>query len=167
MGNLGFHVLAVAIVFQAVAANEPGMPPDVREVRSVLDRYTRACNAKDFATISRIFAHGTDVSIIGTYVPQRCVGWKNVAAWYRGLFSTDDTFTVRHRNVEVKLLASGQSACLVCEQDGSGTYQGKPFRFEGVRTTWVLEKQEGQWRVIHAHWSLPAAADQRAGDSAP
>jgi uncharacterized protein (TIGR02246 family) len=155
MASLGFHVLAVAVMFQLSPADESGMGPDTRDVRSVLDKYTKACNSKDFGSISQVFAHDPDIVLIPTYIPQRCVGWKNVAAWYKALFSSEDKFRMQHSNIAIRIFGSGQSACLVCDQDGSGTYQGEAFIFEGVRTTWVLEKQEGQWRVIHAHWSLP------------
>lgn len=152
----GFEVLAVAAMLQLTPAAESGMGPDARDVRSVLDRYTKACNNKDLGSVSEVFAHDPDIVLIPTYIGQRCVGWKNVAAWYKALFSSDDKFRMRHSDIKIRIFGSGQSACLVCDQDGSGTYQGEAFTFEGVRTTWVLEKQEGQWRVIHAHWSLPA-----------
>lgn len=160
--TLGFHVLAVVALLQASPTTEPANGQDARAVRIVLDRYTSACNSKDFDSISQIFSHDPDMVLIATYVPQRCVGWDNVATWYKALFSSRDKFTVRHRNIEIKVLPSGNSAVLICDQDGNGTYQGKAYSFEGVRTTWVLVKQDGQWRVVHAHWSLPANPDQKA-----
>lgn len=156
MGGLGLQLLAVAVMLQAAPSGEAVMGPEAREVKAVLDNYTTACNRKDFDAISQIFAHDPDIVMVPTFIPQRCVGWQNVAEWFKVLFSSDDPFTMRHRNIQIKMFASGKAACLVCEQDGHGAYQGQPYAFEGVRTTWVFEKREGQWRVIHAHWSLPA-----------
>ena len=166
MGVLGFHVLAVVVLIQASPISEPEDGPQARAVKVVLEKYTRACNSKDLDSISQVFSHDPDIVLMGTYLPTRCVGWNNVAAWYKELFSSSGKFTIQHRNIEIKVLPSGSSAFLLCDQDGNGNYKGKEYSFEGVRTTWVLVKQKGQWRVVHAHWSLPADPNQTA-NSAP
>ena len=156
MGSLGISVLAAALICQTGAVVDSEEGPDTQGVRAVLDKYATACERKDFASLSAVFSRDADITMISTYIPQRYVGFKSVTAQYKALCSSTDTLKVRHDNVAIKLLAAGNAACLACDQDAIGTISGEPFRLQGVRMTWVLEKQEGQWRVVHAHWSLPA-----------
>jgi uncharacterized protein (TIGR02246 family) len=128
-------------------------------VRSVLDKYTTACESRDFDAVSSVFSHDSDIVVINVADPNRIVGWKSVAEVYKGLFSMSGDVEIRHTNIAVKILASGTAACLTCDQNISGTIQGRAFAIEGVRVTWVLEKEEGQWRIVHAHWSVPSMPD--------
>ncbi len=157
MGSLGFSVFVAALMFQVATTNESEKRPDTQAVRSILDKYSKACESKDYESFSSVFAHDPDIVMISTFIPDRFVGWKSVAAVFKALSSSEDILKVRHNNIQIKLFASGKAACLTCNQDAIMTYQGKPFTFEDVRMTWVLENKEGQWRVIHAHWSLPAS----------
>lgn len=163
MESLGLHVLALTLVLQAGASNGPGKASEGEAVRSVLDKYTKACEARNFGALSSLFSHDPDIVVINAASPNRLAGWKNVAEMYKAVFSASGEVKVRHKNIRVKMLASGKAACLVCDQDLNGTYQGKTFTLEGVRVTWVLEKQEGQWRIVHAHWSLPAGPEAGSG----
>ncbi len=167
MATLGFHVLAVAVLLQAPPTSQPANEPEAAAVRAVLDTYTSACNNRDLDSIAKVFSHDPDVVLILTYTSYQCVGWENVAALYKALFAHTNQFTVRHRNIRVKVLPPGNSAYLICDQDGNGVYQGKAHSFEGVRTTWVLVKQKGQWRVVHSHWSLPAEVQQASHENSP
>lgn len=74
---------------------------------------------------------------------------------------------MRHRNIRIKVFAEGKAACLVCDQDGHGSYLGTPYAFKNVRTTWALEKRDGKWRVVQAHWSLVADVDESTRAAQP
>ncbi len=162
IGWIGTLLLFGALIAFARGQSEVQRPPDGSKkesaedaVRSVLDKYTTACEGGDFAAVSSIFSHDSDIVVINVADPDRVVGWKSVAEVYKGLFSISGEVRFRHTNIAIKILASGTAACLTCDQNVSGTIQGRAFAVEGVRASWVLEKEEGQWRIVHAHWSVP------------
>ncbi len=161
--NAAMLLFGVLIAF-GCGESEVQRPPDESTnesqedaVRSVLDKYTIACEGRDLAAISSVFSHDLDVVIMNVADPDQIVGWKGVEEVYRGLFSVSGEVKIRHTNIAIKILASGTAAFLICDQNVSGTIQGSVFALEGVRATWVLEKEEGQWRIVHAHWSVPSA----------
>ncbi len=137
--------------------NEPTNPSEVDAVKSVLDKYTTACERRDFAAVSELFSRDADVVLINVSDSSPVVGWQNVADLYKGLFAVSGKVTMRHTNVEVKMLGDGTAACLVCDQSIQGTMQGQPFAIEGVRGTLVLKKEGGAWRIVHGHWSQASA----------
>lgn len=138
--------------------SEPIGSSEVDAVKSVLEKYTTACERRDFAAVSEIFSHDPDLVLINMGDPKPVKGWQKVADVYKGLFSASGEVRMRHTNVEVKMLGDGTAACLVCDQSIQGTMQGQPFAIDGVRGTLVLGKEDGAWRIVHGHWSLASAA---------
>ena len=136
--------------------NEPTSPSEVDAVKSVLNKYTTACERRDFEAVSELFSHDPDLVLINVD-PKPVRGWQNVAEVYKGLYAASGEVRMRHTNVEVKMLGNGTAACLVCDQSIQGAMQGQPFAIEGVRATLVLEKEDGAWRIVHGHWSLASA----------
>lgn len=156
MGPFGLQILVLTLVVQSAAPNAPNGQPEPEAVKSILREYAKACEGKDLGAVSSLFSHDPDIVVINAGSPRRVVGWQRVAGMYKALFSASGEAKMRHENITIKMLASGKAACLVCDQDVSGTYQGRGFAIKGVRVTWVLEKQGDRWRIVHAHWSSPS-----------
>lgn len=162
MGSLGFQILALTLMVQPAASNAPNGQSEPEAVKSILREYTKACESRDLGAVSSLFSHDPDIVVINAGSPLRVVGWQRVAEVYKAMFSASGEVKMRHENIAIRMLASGKAACLVCDQDISGTYQGKGFALKGVRVTWVLEKQGNRWRIVHAHWSSPSIPDAEA-----
>jgi len=163
MTSLRCRFLVAVLVVHGLAAIGAGEEPEA-EVRSALAKYARACQSRDFDALSSVFSHDPDLVLINVASPDRIVGWENVAQLYKGLFSKSGGVKMRHENISIKMLAGGKAACLTCDQDISGEFNGDAFAIEGVGMTCVLAKKGGNWRIVHVHWSLPAKPEEDMED---
>jgi ketosteroid isomerase-like protein len=64
---------------------------------------------------------------------------------------------IRHElhDLNIRFSESGDVAWYYCILDDINTWKGEPANWEGVRWTGVLEKRNGQWRVVMQHYSWP------------
>jgi uncharacterized protein (TIGR02246 family) len=164
MKPLGFHMIAFTFLLAPGSAAGANDGSEEKAVRSVLDNYTKACERCDLELLSSVFSNDPDIVLINAASPRWLVGWTTVAEVYKGLFYVSGDVKMQHTSISIKMLASGSAACLTCDQNIKGTIQGKAFAFEGMRMTCVLEKQQGHWRIVHGHWSLPSIPDANASD---
>jgi len=62
---------------------------------------------------------------------------------------------ISFRDVVIKIHASGKIAWLSCYEDWNYIEQGQSISLKDGRMTWVLEKLNGNWVIVHVHWSSP------------
>lgn len=69
-------------------------------------------------------------------------------------FDSDTKFaqTVTRKVVRRNEWVGGDVALVTAETESSGAYDGKPVKLIGLETA-VLRRVEGQWRIVHVHWS--------------
>ena len=54
--------------------------------------------------------------------------------------------------LEHNVKVTGNSAVSMSRSKTTGTYKNKTLNYEGMETI-VLEKQLGEWKIVHIHWS--------------
>ncbi len=59
----------------------------------------------------------------------------------------------------IKLNCTGTTAWFAESLDYNFVYKGEAKSFTGLRFTGVVEKIDGQWKLVQAHLSLPANVD--------
>lgn len=57
------------------------------------------------------------------------------------------------KDLRVSLSQSGDCAWWSCYLDDFNEWDGKPVNWENVRWTGVLEKREGDWKIVQMHFS--------------
>lgn len=57
------------------------------------------------------------------------------------------------KDLRISLSRSGECAWWSCYLDDFNEWDGKPANWENVRWTGVLEKREGNWRIVQMHFS--------------
>jgi ketosteroid isomerase-like protein len=64
---------------------------------------------------------------------------------------------IRHeiRDLKIVFSRSGEVAWFYGELDDINEWDGQPANWEKVRWTGVLEKRDGNWRVVQQHFSWP------------
>jgi len=141
-----------------VEAEEPVVDIEAEKanVQAVLNQYTKAWEALDFELFSEVFSHDDDMVIFSASPNKRYVGWEVFKEDVQKSFKEIESIEISFRDIFIKVHASGNIAWLSCFEDWDFVYQGQPVRDEGARVTWILEKRNGKWVIIHAHWSLPS-----------
>jgi ketosteroid isomerase-like protein len=82
-----------------------------------------------------------------------------------GVERSADEYAHHHMLSDMKYLAAmkseplehhvkimGNSAVSMSRSKNMGIYKGKELKYEGMETM-VLEKQQGEWKIVRIHWS--------------
>ncbi|MFC2142494.1 YybH family protein [Acidobacteriota bacterium] len=128
-------------------------------VQSVLNQYTKAWETLDIGLFSKVFSHDDNMVVFSASPNKRYVGWELFKEGVQNSFKEIESAKISFRDILIKVHASGNIAWLSCLEDWDFVYQGQPVSDEGARVTWILEKRDGQWVIIHAHWSMPPKAE--------
>ncbi|MGD9346465.1 MAG: SgcJ/EcaC family oxidoreductase [Candidatus Aminicenantes bacterium] len=129
-------------------------------VQAVLNQYVEAWENLDIELFSKVFSHDDDIVIFSASPNKRYVGWEVFREDVQKSFHEMTSVEISFRDISIEVHASGNIAWLSCLEDWDFVYQGQPVSDEGARVTWILEKRNGQWVIIHAHWSMPPGEEQ-------
>jgi len=155
MGRLAPALLASVLLAGLAAAGEPGRPdPEPARIRAVFDAY--------LATAAHPGGKALGMEVVGKDV---------VAFWSNGktiegrpdLRAACDAARAELRRdfvefsataKDVKIHRKGDVAWLTCRVTLAGTLTEDRGRFtRRTRSTYVFEKRDGRWRIVHEHSS--------------
>ena len=128
-------------------------------VQAVLDNYAKAWETLDFELFSSVFSHDSGLVIFSAVPSENLIGWEAFQEEIQKTFAENEAVEVTFRDVVIKVYGTGDLAWVTSLEDWKLMNQDQIVSDEGARMTWILEKQDGQWKVIHAHWSLPQEED--------
>ena len=72
-------------------------------------------------------------------------------------FEQYDSAEASLRDVVIEINHSGDVSWLTCYLDLKSVVQGEERNEKGTSATYVFEKRNGKWLIVHAHWSAPDA----------
>ena len=149
------YLLILACLFLIISCNSSlDISIEKDKVKQVLYKYSEAWHSKNIDLFSRLFSNDADMIIFDGNSPERFVGW---IAWKERLqkhFSLFENVDISYEDVDIKVSNSGEFSWLSCIANTKYTYDGKPGIMSGLRITWVLEKRNKNWRIVHAHYSF-------------
>lgn len=129
-----------------------GSTNDKHEVRAVVERWAAAVRRKDVTGI--LSNHSEDILMFDVPPPFQSKGldayrrtWDQFFSWSREPIVFDI--------VEMTVTADSDVAFVVAVMRCAGTERGKDVHLQ-FRLTVGLQKNEGQWTIVHEHHSVPA-----------
>jgi uncharacterized protein (TIGR02246 family) len=135
-------------------------PPDTRTeqsaIKAVLDDYIRGIETEDIDLYGTLFVHDPQMVNFGTGAKERIVGWDALKKVIEDQNAALSGTRITQSDVTVNLSADGRSAWATCLWDFRATMEGKAMQLP-VRCSWVLEKRDGGWKIVHFHKSVGAA----------
>ncbi len=137
--------------------------PIAREIRAVLESYAAAYATKDVDALLARVAPDADVTFIGTGSDEWVAGTEQLRRGFERDVAQADSLHVDFRDVRIS--SAGPVAWLAGWMIFDITAGGEFQTLEG-RFTATLEKRDGQWLFVQAHYSLPASG-QKEGESYP
>jgi uncharacterized protein (TIGR02246 family) len=155
MKDLIMFLLVVAFIALNSCAKQVDIEAEKTNVQSVLSRYVKAWETLDAEMYLKNFAHDTDMVIFSSIPTVSYVGWETFKEVVQEGFGKYGNTKVSFSDERVKVHPSGNVAWLSCYFDFDFVSEGQPTSVKGIRTTWILEKRNGNWVIVHAHWSLP------------
>jgi class 3 adenylate cyclase/ketosteroid isomerase-like protein len=117
------------------------------EIRRVIERWTRAIAEGDAECLERLSRHDGTL-IVGTDPAEWWRGRETRAVWGRQIEELRGVFSVRAEEIDAWEEGSVGWAALkeTISVDGET---------REARATYVLRLEQGEWKVVQAHWSLP------------
>lgn len=164
---LGLLALLV-LLSSAVVAKEVSAPEnDEAAVRDVLLRSASSFAKNDLAEAAKVWA--IDESLIIFESGHANYGWAD----YRDNHLVPEMGEMKNTKYEfndIKIQLAGKTAWATLKYTISAdvTENGKPRHIDGGGLgTAILEKRDGQWRIVHWHSSAPRRAPPPAASPAP
>ena len=123
------------------------------EVLELIDEFLNAYMRRDKEKALAFFVPDEDLVVFGTHIDETDVGLDSVRANLEHDFEIEDnaTFKITWNSVS----ASGDVAWVAAEYDAAITVEDQDFSFHG-RSTFILERRDTRWLIVHAHLSIPA-----------
>jgi ketosteroid isomerase-like protein len=154
-------VLAAALSFELAGQNS-GPQADIDSIRSLIAEYAHAVDTADVELVKQIWSSSPDVSFIHPMGHEHGIDQisQNV---FRHLMG--ETFSERKLSVKgVSIHVYGDSAWSEFYWDFAAKLRkgGSPVATKG-RETQVYHKEQGQWRLVHVHYSAMPLGGGRSG----
>jgi uncharacterized protein (TIGR02246 family) len=126
-------------------------------VRAVIDRLADVYVTRDAAVLASVFAPDPDVVM---YSPgaEPVVGLPAIQAKAVSDWTRSDAASLTYRRTSVS--AAGSVAWVTTDADFAVSAAGAETTTP-VRITFVLVQRGGEWRIVHAHYSLAPASQNR------
>jgi len=131
---------------------------EAQQVSETFYRYMQAYEKKDMETLSKSFASDEKLTAFwpDPSNPFRIEGWKEMRKGLEGYLPAIGSMAINIRQPMVQVY--GSLAIVTCHWAFSGVVGGKPQIGSG-RGTYVFEKRDGGWVMVHLHESaMPVAA---------
>ena len=154
-------VFLLCLTFGCQKAEEVAEEPvadveaEIENVKAVLNRAVSAYNSLDAESYLENYCQDNDMVLFGDI--SRIVGFEAFKEGVPKSFEQYDSAEVSYRDEVIKMHSSGEVSWLTCYLDLKSVSQGEERIVKGTSATYVLEKRNGKWLIVHAHWSTPEA----------
>ena len=125
-------------------------------IEQLLENYIIANETQDFGLIESIWAPESDIILYGTDSHERLMGWTNIRSAIKSQFGQIEETYISASDQFIKINCTGSTAWFAEALSYNFMYQGEARKYEGLRFTGVLEKMDGEWKLVQAHLSVPA-----------
>ena len=121
-------------------------------VAEVLNRYIEAVEERDLVKYATVVAHDDDLAWYGS-MPGQIVGWGEVEGVIRGMFDALSDIKITQTDLRIHFGPDRSLAWATCLWDFRARMSDQPV-VEPTRCTWVLERRDAGWVIVHWHKSV-------------
>jgi len=125
-------------------------------IEHLLENYIIANETQDFDLIEYIWSSEGDIILYGTDSHERLMGWSNIGKAVKSQFRQIEDTYISESDQYIKMNCTGNVAWFAETLDYNFMYKGEANKYEGLRFTGVVEKIDGEWKLVQAHLSVPA-----------
>jgi ketosteroid isomerase-like protein len=137
----------------AFASSHTEMKADA--AKAAVDQFNQLFESEDMAAFDRLFAHDADAVSFGTDAAERFVGFDALRKSVTTQFASFEGSKLAVRDEVVTVSRGGDVAWFSEVVDWDTKAGGEAVSLKGSRFTGVLEKRDGEWKVVQFHASMP------------
>ena len=154
MKYMTLAALFTALVFVACEKPAVDIAAETAAVNMVLDEYVKSVEAEDMDAYGQLVTHDSAMVNFGGF-GKPIVGWEALKKVMEGQNEMLSETKIEVSKLRTSVSADGKLAWATC------LWKLKAMMAENqvelpIRCTWVLEKREGGWIIVHFHKSMPA-----------
>jgi uncharacterized protein (TIGR02246 family) len=126
-------------------------------IKAVLDTYVRSIENEDIELYARIFEHDSDMVNFGSAATQRIVGWDALRKVIDAQNPLLSGTKITQSDVSTNVSPEGRFAWATSMWNFKATIGAQAIELP-VRCTWILEKRDKDWKIVHFHKSVGTAS---------
>ena len=152
-------LLLVGMTGCASLSPRPDLTLAREEVRAAMARGARALEQHDWPSYTRFWANDSTIEVIHPAAREWVIGWDSTSRKYRAVIAdTSVSYRITTGRQNVHLSPAGDMAWVTQEDRLEISRAGGRTQTILQWSTSVFEKRSGQWRLVHAHASVPPRA---------
>ncbi len=151
-----FVVPALLLIFNSCSTDtDINLEAERQLVMDMLDDFVKAHQDKDLDLLLSCFSDQPDIIILGTDADELWVDKISMGEAQKRAYQTFDKVALSVRDKVLKMCNTGKQAWFYMKVDWYVESEGKKFAYDDIRTTGVVQKEEGKWAIVLLHTSLP------------
>lgn len=147
-----FVVLTIMLVMSCQQAVD--IETEKTAIRAVLDNYITSVENEDMELYGKNVAHDAEMVNFGAF-GDPIVGWEALEKLISGQNEVLSQTKITASGVSIQIVPSGKFAWATSLWNFKAMMGENPVEWP-VRCSWVLEKRENRWVIIHFHKSIAA-----------
>lgn len=153
------HVFIICIIaaLTLLTGCQKAVNPETEKpaIKDVLDNYILSIEKEDIDLYGKIFIHDPDMVNFGTGAAERIVGWDALRKVIEDQNAALSETKITQSDVTINVSPDGKFAWATSLWSFTATMEGQVMQLP-VRCSWILEKKENSWIIVHFHKSVGA-----------
>jgi len=152
-----YVILLAALVILAMSACQPpaiDVKAETAAVKTVLEEYVKSIETEDMEAYAKLVVHDTTMVNFGGF-GRPIIGWDALSKVMEGQNEMLADTKIEVSNMQIHISADGKLAWATCLWNLKAMMAENEVGLP-IRCTWVLEKSEAGWMIVHFHKSVPA-----------
>lgn len=134
------------------------------DIQQFLERFFQGLVDKDIQRIDDSYLHAERLFVFLEGPRSKTIGWTDVrSGWEKYLASRISVVELRLGD-DAQIHDGGDTGWVAASLRAVIAIDGAPPKTLDFRGTWLLEKNDGRWRIVHEHVSLPHPDPYGVGD---
>lgn len=156
--KLFYYLLVSCLIMSLVSCSDQtkiNLEEERQKVMTILDNFVKAHEEKDLDMLLSCFSDQPDIIILGTDVDELWVDKVSMGEAQKRAYKTFDKVSLSVRDKLLKMCDTGMQAWFYMKVNWYVESGGEKFAYDDIRTTGVVQKEEGKWAIVLIHTSLP------------
>jgi ketosteroid isomerase-like protein len=153
-----FYIFYIITAMSLVIACQSAVDSEGEKsaIKTVLDNYILSIEKEDIDLYGKILMHDSIMVNFGTGAKERIVGWDALRKVIEDQNTALSETKITQSDVIINLSPNGKFAWATSVWVFKATMDSQIMELP-VRCSWVLEKQDNSWIIVHFHKSVGAA----------
>jgi hypothetical protein len=135
--------------------SEVNLEEQREQVMELIDNFVKAHEEKDLDMLLSCFSDQPDIIILGTDADELWVDKISMGEAQKRAYKTFDKVSLSVRDKLLKMCSTGKQAWFYMKVNWYVESGDEKIAYDDIRTTGVVQKEEGNWAIVMIHTSLP------------